>query len=749
MRLISIHTENFKKLGTFNCEFTDGLNVIAGENAAGKSTLLQAIQCAFYGPSVVPGKTEQIPTWGSKNFKVTLVFSWEGARYELVRSKSTATLKKASDGESANLVASGSTPVTGYIESLFGLDAKDYDLFMQSKQGSSTGMLMYGATALNRKVEEFAGVDIIDQVQDRANKKAAAARAVEDASLVTAEQMGDAEQAVTLARKEVDDAGARVSAFNTAVQNMPAKPAPLEGETVSQMHARAKHAASLLNQLEAAERELETAKGVLEGYKADLASRAKVDVTELEGKLSAALELGNSLKQHVADDTAATAAYSRQQTRVAQCEDTVAQAKVSLSKLSVVSDEALQNMIEGEEGTKEALAETQEALTKAMLLRDQQKALADGATCPTCGQDRTEHDPAKLQAELVAAVAAVSQLAEDKVGKQDAHTQAAKQLEQARRDRRALEQAEKDLATAEGVLAGYKKELETLQAPPSESERQLLENSLEDARANYASIKAKLDAATKDNAVYQSACDLVAAWDRKVASLADSVATLDEAYGKLEEPPTDDEINARSDAEDQRRLEISDWIANMAKIDVELSLAKQAGVSAQRNLDLHQKELDRLFDLGQKALGAADKATKYERLAKFLRERRQAYLQSVWTTVGALSSALVNEASAGLITGVDNREGEFWFREDGVWAPVTAASGAQRSFIGVNLKVGLTRALYGANTPMLFDEPTESCSERNASGMASVIATSARQVLLITHRERDQVLAQNIINVGA
>ncbi|WP_165904702.1 AAA family ATPase [Pseudomonas sp. JUb52] len=60
MKLIKLSTTHFKRLGTF----TDGLNIICGENVRGKSSLLQAIEAVLYGVTVVLGKKEHIPTWG-------------------------------------------------------------------------------------------------------------------------------------------------------------------------------------------------------------------------------------------------------------------------------------------------------------------------------------------------------------------------------------------------------------------------------------------------------------------------------------------------------------------------------------------------------------------------------------------------------------------------------------------------------------------------------------------------------------
>ena len=99
MKLISLQTQGFKRLRNHTFNFTDGLNVIVGDNAAGKSTLLQAIECALYGAAVVPGKKEHMITWGQKTWKIVLEFAVGGAEYQLTRSKSTAKLERLSGYE--------------------------------------------------------------------------------------------------------------------------------------------------------------------------------------------------------------------------------------------------------------------------------------------------------------------------------------------------------------------------------------------------------------------------------------------------------------------------------------------------------------------------------------------------------------------------------------------------------------------------------------------------------------------------
>ena len=43
MRVDAVQTENFRLLQSGRCEFSPGVNVIAGANAQGKTTLLEAV----------------------------------------------------------------------------------------------------------------------------------------------------------------------------------------------------------------------------------------------------------------------------------------------------------------------------------------------------------------------------------------------------------------------------------------------------------------------------------------------------------------------------------------------------------------------------------------------------------------------------------------------------------------------------------------------------------------------------------
>ncbi|TCQ81597.1 hypothetical protein [Pseudomonas sp. JUb52] len=115
-----------------------------------------------------------------------------GERYRVTRSKTTAKLV-CLEAEGERLVANGNTPVTAEVESMLDLSAKDYNLFVQSRQGETSGVPTFGATALNNKVEEFADISLVDEVRTRASGVASQVRARVE-GLATEERLKEVHQ---------------------------------------------------------------------------------------------------------------------------------------------------------------------------------------------------------------------------------------------------------------------------------------------------------------------------------------------------------------------------------------------------------------------------------------------------------------------------------------------------------------------------------------------------------------------------
>lgn len=747
MQLIYLKTKSFKKLDTFECEFGPGLNVISGENFTGKSTLLQAIEAALFGVTVVPGKAENIPTWGQSNFSLELGFIINGERYTLTRNKSTAKLQRLSpiDGDAIELVANGNTPVKAAIEELLGCSAKDFNLFIQSKQGESAGVLTFGATALNRKVEEHAGVDVIEKVQSLAQIRATRLLARSE-NRPTEERLLEVNEALRVATDAAECATGLHLALQRELDAYGEYQGPVVENTAPDMRKRAQDAAVLLTKLEAAEAAVLPAEKAVAEARERIGDRLSKDASVLEGQLANAYSAGIAAKKAL--DTLRTGQqdYTAAQREVDRCQQAFDQAGENVPQLSAVgvlalAEDDLEAAVKASDETRTALAAT-EAKVRSLT------EMGKDAKCPTCNTQLKDHDPEQLARELSEAKAASATA-------QQVAVEASKKESAARAALKAIEDQDRKAQAALDALAALEKALENakvalaLLTKVDESQIHDAEATHQAARDDYARIQAELKGVQAENERLQR--DYEALQRAKVAhdEAMQTALSLDTQYSELPEPPTEEEITAAEKAYHQYLSDYQTWKDQHVALSTKVSQALSDRDNRLNLVKIGQSTVDQLQEQVKAADDAAIEAKKCDRLVRFLRDGRQGYMKQVWDSILAVSSRLVREASAGAITKIENDDGEFLFEEDGVLAPTSSASGAQKSFIGSALRIGLGRTLYGSDSLLIFDEPTESCSERNASGMSAMLATSAKQVLLITHRENDQALAQHIINVGA
>ena len=86
--------------------------------------------------------------------------------------------------------------------------------------------------------------------------------------------------------------------------------------------------------------------------------------------------------------------------------------------------------------------------------------------------------------------------------------------------------------------------------------------------------------------------------------------------------------------------------------------------------------------------------------------------------------------------------------ERGKLTPLANLSGAQKAFVGVSVRVGLSAALYGKTGLLILDEPSADMNAENSLQLAGALMGLGGQCLLITHRPFEQLAAQNLIQIG-
>lgn len=754
MRLIKLATVNFKKLGTFVTNFTNGLNVIAGDNARGKSTLLQAIETALFGATVVPGKKENIPTWGQNKFSVELTFQVLQHTYLVTRTGTTAKLLRLASGEASNdeIVANGNTAVTAHIEELLGLAARDWNLFVQSKQGESSGILTFGATALNRKVEEFAGVELIEKVQGEAQRRYTLHNGYAEAKLVSLEDIQALEDTVAQDKALKSAADAAEHDALKALGDMPEftlqQPALSSSVARDQQRAveRASNAVDLAEgKLHSAQSAVKVARSRAEQLQLQDVDALTEDLMETHGDGAIARDEMTALRTQQNAHIAAQTAFTKAD---AIFDGTNDEFQAGFREFDEVELIAERDMLDSDliPSKQSEIDRESEEVGKAKVNYDNLIMLSDGAVCPTCNRAKEDHDPVKLAEEAAEAkkwwenrTAYVKQLKADMVLLTERRKVIVDQLA-------AFDVATKKVDEASAALAQAKEALKT--SPSVADALKEAEEAHDKLRTEYAELQAKIKGLEENNERFHAEQRALAKAESELEICTDTLNDAMQALEALPEPPTDTAIAAIEQEEAAYQSALTEWKEKRAALQAALNTAEQNGTHQTKLLEIAEGNLAKALAKNEAAKEDAALAKKYGRLVQFLRTKRQDYMQEVWATVMGVSSKLVNQSSKGLITKLENTDGDFEFQEDGVMAPTSSASGAQKAFIGTSMRIGLARALYGSDSLLIFDEPTESCSEHNAGSMAAMIASSAKQVLLITHRETDQALADNIINVG-
>lgn len=181
---------NFRKVVHAEMVFTQGLNVIRGNNEASKTTRLEAFNYALFGVKGIRSPLDEVVTWGldPKSLKVQAVFNG----YEITRSKAGAEVKRGS-----TVLVTGQAEVTKFCEELLGADAKVAGQLMLSGQNGLRGVLEEGPKATAQTIENLANFELFDRILEAATERlqlGATAPLAERTRLLT-QQLGELPQA--------------------------------------------------------------------------------------------------------------------------------------------------------------------------------------------------------------------------------------------------------------------------------------------------------------------------------------------------------------------------------------------------------------------------------------------------------------------------------------------------------------------------------------------------------------------------
>lgn len=157
--ILYLKLTNFKQHESREFTFGPGLQLIKGENEAGKSGLLQAISYALLGARALPMPLAEIVTWGKpeSTLRVELKFAHAGVEYSVYRQKSGAELRGGA------IVASGHSEVTKFVEGLFGPSDVVNSLVI-ANQNKLRGTMVARASESTGLIEKLARFDLLDGI---------------------------------------------------------------------------------------------------------------------------------------------------------------------------------------------------------------------------------------------------------------------------------------------------------------------------------------------------------------------------------------------------------------------------------------------------------------------------------------------------------------------------------------------------------------------------------------------------------
>eukprot|EP01008_Symbiontida_sp_HLA12_P000104 NODE_10_length_2788_cov_2.736210_g9_i0.p1 GENE.NODE_10_length_2788_cov_2.736210_g9_i0~~NODE_10_length_2788_cov_2.736210_g9_i0.p1 ORF type:complete len:739 (-),score=197.38 NODE_10_length_2788_cov_2.736210_g9_i0:462-2678(-) len=724
MKLISIDVQNFKKLRDFRADFTDGLNTIIGDNWAGKTTLLHAVVTGLYGLTAIPGKKEDIPTWGQKNFKIKLVIEHERHQYLIERDLRNGKVTTGGD-EGAEIVASGNTTCTKFIEELLGLAFKDFALFILSMQGETAGVLTFGATALQKRVEAFSGAEVIDSVlaavrqQMGVLKASAAASDPEEIKAEIAplqERQAELEKQIATAEGDLDAISRTLAAHRKDDDQLKATEVSLR-ERISGLERERRE----LDNLKFQAREYQSA---LEAAEGDLAVLPEVpDLDQDESDVQAMRKAGREFRK---------LAQQWQNTI-----DRIAELKAKLPTLQEQMDEEelLAKKVPSQEQIKAALSVDADAYQEVRNLQRRiaqlKQELRDGV-CTACDRPFDDHDPGAIQQKIDSAYKQLTEVEAIHTETENAANTLQKRAEKYGRYLSGMKAAEFNAAAMR--LA----ELEQMEVgDPAAAVAQA-----EQMERTAAELEAKIAGAEQ---TARNRAKLISRVEELRTKLEDAIAQGNEVQARCL-PGTLDSLRQQLVDVEQQREKVSAELGRLAPEQVELS-------SQLRTLSVELagvgNQLEQLVQQLEQLRRTADDLDRHKRLEKFLVESRTEYLKQVWDQILGVASAKVAISSAGAIRRIARDEnGGFVAEETGKWVPIANCSGAQKGHIGVAMRVGLSAALYGNTGLLILDEPTEAMNDQNALQLAGALMGIGGQCVMITHRPFEQLAAQNVIHVG-
>ena len=712
----SVEFQNFKKHAALALDFDPGVTSIVGPNAGGKSSVLKGILFTLFGASAA-GAKDHLWKWdadGTKSVGLSITLPDHG-RVTITRSPTGAKIITP-DGRT---LASGGTAVTKLIEESMGMLAKDIRTLCYSPQGEAQGILTMGPTALQQKVEGLAQMETIDKVLGLLST---------DITRLEGKLSIDNGADLDALRQEITQLEGLVAYNNQELATADSVDGVFKEQQAKLVaeYTAAKERNLLRSQLVAAYdkiiTELRDNQLALQNNQDALGSLVVSDKSETD--LIAAIAGYESqiakLKSDILAETTRVMQYQRLQTEIANLEFRVERHEVAAKALPPLQEE-LAKLLEDS-------AIAQDKYTAANSKVTELEALLHGATCPTCKQKLVDIDTEAVAAELKVARELKYSTAIDMSALNQGKTNLERDI--------ATRSSQLDPAAAE-VLLDKQKSLEALGVAEFVDVGALgvsvrtCEEHLARAQGDLAQLQTETKRVTEIKARIQNLETLIADQVSRQSDLADQIKVT------------------TSIPADHYPAEIESFQARITQNDnLRRQLIAQTS-QAEATLAGRQRELELGIAVQAEQQKAQLEKADAEELQKYLKRNRSGLASDIWDGLLNYASALVSNTTGGVLGSLSRaNNGEFTVQEQGRTIPVSEASGAQRSIIGLALRVAMTKVFYGNKMFLLLDEVTSDASDETAAAIAGMLQSLDMQIVSVTHRTGDAVNAGMVLEIG-
>ena len=709
--LIKLIAKNFKRHEELECDFSGGLTNITGPNYAGKSSMIDAINFALWGPQAVDGGMDVCLRKGAERLSVQLYFQVSGKSYSVKRTGSTCTLWQGDE-----VLSKSASACNNRIEELLGCNRKRFLQMKFAKQKQTEQMLTTGTTELHRIIEEVSGAGIVTHVLTKLTPLASECKGgLEALTYVNPEPLC---ANIKKFEKDLENISDTLVGLSLVLESNETD-LQAAGKKVSDIHAHNHQAVSAQKQ-----------KAVLDDrYKACMLSITEAQqIMEVQIDTPEQLEVDQDRLNDLTENLSISANKLQQRKRLEPQLEKV-QERLATDRAKLYELEALgltpvrDSHISKLDAIAAGLSEDLGGISQQVKHINQ---LVNDSSCPTCHQKLGDQDPEKLKLQL-------EDLDQERIDKTKELAEINKKLNGLKIEDARFKAVDADKLQVISFITDREASVEELSDSLDDLGMVDVDQYRIDVEDRRELIAVVADL-RKRAAAYTTAEDNISVRKNLLDQVNQKLAALGDVPESIDAAPA---IKLNSEARvkvDSVNSEISKEKTTYATTDTQIKSVKQ--------------QLLRVEQDNEKIGNLKNQYARIDGLTKFLRTNRDKFVNEVWAGVLSYASNFASSCTGGDIQSVNRTDkGVFTYMENGEEFQIAAASGAQSSIMGLGIQLALDQMLPSEFGVIMLDEPTADMTPEVSLAACSMLKSLGNQVIMISHRELDSSVADQCIQL--